>query len=229
MINKARNLVCELLCGEDTGHGMEHIDRVFDMSMKFSTNEDCNQDIVALIALLHDVDDYKIFGSKNQQNLTNTKRILDLLNVSGETKKIVLSEVSRIGYSKALKGLRPITIEGKIVSDADMCDVIGANGILRTFQYELKHGKPFFDRNVWPMEEVNGKTYGKKCSDTAVCHMFEKVLKVKNMMLTDSGKEEAVERHEFVVKFLNQLFKEENAPEWQDYLECYLNEVNTNC
>ena len=229
MIYKARNLVCELLGGEDTGHGMEHIDRVFEMAMNFAKREKCDKTIVALIALLHDVDDYKIFGRENQENLTNTNRILDLLNVSDETKRIVLSEVSKIGYSKALKGLRPTTIEGKIVSDADMCDVIGANGILRTFQYELKHGKPFFDRNIWPMEEVNGKTYGKKCSDTAVCHMFEKVLKVKNMMMTDSGKEEAVERHEFVVKFLNQLFKEENASEWQKYLDEFLNEVNNCC
>lgn len=40
--------------------------------------------------------------------------------------------------------MSPTTIEGKIVSDADMCDGIGAMGILRAHQYGVKIGRPFF-------------------------------------------------------------------------------------
>ena len=218
MIEKAKQLVFELMKNDDTGHGVEHIQRVFDLSMQFAHVEYCDKNIVALIALLHDVDDYKLFGAENQKNLTNTNIILDKLYVDDETKKIVIDQISKIGYSKRLKGISPTKIEGMIVSDADMCDAIGANGILRVFQYELKHNKPFFDKNVWPMEDVNN-TYGKKCSDTAVCHMFEKILKLKDLMLTISGSEEAKQRHNFNVLFLEQLFKEEKASDWLKYLK----------
>ena len=75
------------------------------------------------------------------------------------------------------------------------------------------------------MEEVNGTTYGKKCSDTAVCHMFEKVLRLQNLMLTTSGKRVASERSDFVVNFLFQLFKEENATNWEQYLKMFLENI----
>lgn len=222
MIERAKRLVENLMFNENTGHGMEHINRVLDLSLKFAESEDCNREIVALIALLHDVDDYKIFGATSQENLTNTNAILNELSVEHDIGKIVVDNVAKIGYSKRLKGVVPPTIEGQIVSDADMCDALGANGILRVHQYELKHNKPFFDRDVWPMEEVNGQTYGKKCSDSAVCHMFEKILKLKDLILTESGMKEANERHDFVVYFLKQLFKEEKAYDWQQFLDSSL-------
>ena len=222
MIEQAKKLVENLMKNDDSGHGMEHIERVFDLAMQFAENEHCDKEIVALGALLHDVDDYKLFGEQNQQQLTNTNIILDKLAVDDDTKYRVLEIVSNIGYSKRLKGKCPSSIEGMIVSDADMCDCLGANGILRTHQYELKHSKPFFDKNIWPIEDINANNYTKKVSDTAVCHMFEKILRIKNLMLTKSGRKEAIERHEFVVNFLKQVFREEKCYDWINYLDEFL-------
>lgn len=50
-------------------------------------------------------------------------------------KERVLDEIKTIGYNKRLNGITPITLEGRIVSDADMCDGIGATGIIRCYQY----------------------------------------------------------------------------------------------
>ncbi len=222
MIEKTKQLVFDLMKDEDTGHGMEHINRVLDLSLDIAKTERCDKELVSIIALLHDVDDYKIFGLENQQNLTNTNLILNKLGLDESKKQLVLEQVANIGYSKRLKGKEPTAIEGKIVSDADMCDGLGVAGIIRTHKYELKHGKPFFDKNIWPMEDVNGKTYGKKCSDTAVCHMFEKILRLKNLMLTKSGKNLANERTDFIINFLFQLFKEERAPKWEQYLKEFI-------
>ena len=63
---------------------------------------------------------------------------------------------------------------------------------------------------------------------TVVTHMFEKSLKLKDMMLTDSGKREAVKRHHIMVEFLYHFFEEENVPEWTHYLNNYLKESKTN-
>ena len=52
--------------------------------------------------------------------------------------------------------------------------------------------------------------------------MFEKLFKLKGLMLTESGKAEASNRHELMVSFLYQLFEEEEAYEWREYLDNYL-------
>ena len=56
--------------------------------------------------------------------------------------------------------------------------------------------------------------------------MFEKILKLKDLMMTNSGKEEASERHKIVVDILHHLFKEEDVPEWEEYLNKYLSDKN---
>lgn len=225
MIEKTKKCVEGLLFNEDSGHGMDHINRVYHLAMKFAETENCNKQIVALGALLHDVDDYKLFGQKSADNLTNANRILNELQVNIEIKESVLNIIKKMGYSKRLKGIYPKTIEGQIVSDADMCDAIGANGLLRTHKYSLKFGNDFFNKNLWPDVDIIAEKYTKKASDTATCHVFEKLLKLKGLMLTESGKKEAEERHNFMITFLRQVFKEENATEWNEYLDNYLQKL----
>ena len=222
MIEKTREYVNELLKNEGSGHGMDHVDRVFKLAMEFAENETCNKEIVALAALLHDVDDYKLFGGNAEGELPNASRILNELDIENQTKTHVLNIIQNMGYSKYLKGIRPKTIEGMIVSDADMCDAIGASGILRTHKYNIKHGGEFFNKNIWPVEEFSSKAYMESQPSTAVCHMFEKMLKLKAIMMTEVGKKEAQKRHNLMVDFLRQLFDEENVPEWQEYLDKYL-------
>ena len=74
MIEKVKNEVSKLLDKDNSGHGMEHINRVLDLSLKFAEKENADKEIAALIALLHDADDYKLFGIKNSENLTNAKK-----------------------------------------------------------------------------------------------------------------------------------------------------------
>lgn len=111
-----------------------------------------------------------------------------------------------------------------IVSDADMCDAIGATGILRSYQYQIAHGNLFFDKNRYPTLNITANDYMTKKNGTVVTHMFEKLLKLKDLMLTDAGKKAAIKRHNIMVEFLYHFFEEENVPEWIDYLNHYLNE-----
>ena len=68
MLEKVREKVWDLLNEEDSGHGMEHIERVLKLSLAFAKKEGANQEVVSLIALLHDADDYKLFGMDNAKN-----------------------------------------------------------------------------------------------------------------------------------------------------------------
>lgn len=223
MLETVKQKAFEILHNDNSGHGIEHINRVLELSLKFADKENADKNVVSLIALLHDVDDYKLFGTENSEKLTNAKNILLSCNIDKEIQHHVLKEISRIGYSKILKGnTRPETIEGQIVSDADMCDSLGVNGVIRTYTYSMKHGNPFFDRNSFPIENINAEEYTKDCVNSSVCHIFEKILKLKSLMMTGSGKREAESRHQIVVDILYHLFEEENAPEWTQYLNKYL-------
>lgn len=223
MIEKVKEQVYKLLDKDNSGHGTDHINRVLELSLKFAEKENANKEVVSLIALLHDVDDYKLFGVENAENLTNARLIMKNARVADNIQKQVLSALKCIGYSNLLKGFRPETLEGKIVSDADMCDALGVTGVLRVYKYSMKNNKPFFDRNIFPIENITADQYTSKCADSSVCHIFEKILKLKDLMMTNIGSKEAKERHQIIVDILYHLFEEENAPEWKEYLDKYLN------
>ena len=206
-----------LLENDNSGHGYDHIERVLKLSLRFCDELNVNKEIVSLIALLHDVDDYKLFGKENAEALPNATYILESCNIDEKIMIHVLNEIKRIGYSKALKGIRPCTIEGMIVSDADMCDASGAHGLLRCYAYSMKIKQPFFNKDIFPIENISHETYTSYDS-TSVNHLFEKILKLKNYMMTSAGKKEALIRHQIVVDFLKQYFSEEQADEWLTYL-----------
>ena len=223
IIEEVRKQVYQLLGKNNDGHGMEHIDRVFNLALNFAQKEEANKEIVSLISLLHNVDDYKLFGIENSNNLTNSRKILKQCSIEEETINKVLDAISTIRYSKRLKGIKPITLEAKVVSDADMCDALGATGVIRSYRYNLAHGNSFFDRNIYPVLNMNVTDYMSRKDGTVVTHMFEKLLRLKDLMLTNSGKQEAISRHSIMIEFLYHFFKEENVPEWTEYLDNYIN------
>ena len=221
MINEVIRQVKEILSNDDSGHDYFHVERVYNLSLKFAKKEHADEEVVSLIALLHDVDDYKLFGNEQASNLTNAKKIMNSLNISENKQEVVLDALKTMGYRNCVKGIRPTSLEGKIVSDADMCDALGANGILRTYKFGLKYGKEFFNKNTNPYS-MGIDNYKDKVAETSVFHMFEKLLKLKGLMTTESGKEEANKRHVSMVDFLYELFYEEEAHEWVKYLDEYL-------
>lgn len=221
MIEKIKNAVYELLSDSLVGHGNDHIERVTKMAKRFAIEAGADLEMTMAIALLHDVDDWKLVGKENAHKLNNARRILREVGMEEKKQKIIISELECFGYRNLLQGNRPKTLEGMIASDADMCDGIGATSIIRTCIYEYSNGKPFFDRNCLPEQNVNVDNY-KLCADSGVVHFFEKILKLKSLMLTDPGKKEALERHKIIVEFLKHLFIEEDAPEWIEYLDNFL-------
>lgn len=225
MIDNIKKEVYKLLGKDESGHSNDHIDRVVELALKFAKEEQANELVVMLIALLHDVDDYKLVSPQEAENLTNTKRILSQCPIDDTTRQHVLSEITRIGYSNSLRGIRPLTIEGQIVSDADMCDASGINGFMRSYKYTTKHGGVLFDRKVFPILNMTQEEYKSSNSYSVVNHMFEKILLLKSLMLTKSGQKEAIDRHNAIINILYQLFKEENAPEWKVYLDNYLKQI----
>lgn len=228
ILEQVRDMVKRQLEFNKTGHGMNHIDRVVALSYQFADAIPYrNAFELELTALLHDVDDYKLQAGYNKSS--HAKSILDTVNIPGITKSIVLENIDAIGYSKRLAGRVPETVEAKIVSDADMCDALGATGILRLQEYALNNGGKFFVRDCFPDDHTNMESYREARHEKgkiSVCHMFDKILKLKDLMLTRPGQEEAMKRHQFMVEFLHQFFNEEDEPEWTKYLDAFLEKTS---
>lgn len=221
--NLVEQEVIKILGEDKSGHGMDHVLTVVKNARKIMKNlkEPFNEEVVLLSCYLHDVDDYKLVGQEQAEKLTNTHNILDKLCVSTEIKEQILHIMENMGYSKYIAGIRPKTVEGMIVSDADMLD-LGANGVVRCLEYGFKCGREVFNVNRLPNSELDVETY--KTADTpSINHFFEKLLLIKGLMMTKPGEQMAQKRHNALVNFLENFFEEryEDCSEWVKLLEQY--------
>jgi uncharacterized protein len=102
------------------------------------------------------------------------------------------------------------TLEGQVVQDADRLDALGAIGITRTMVFSGAKGRPVYDPEVPVRDESLKEEYRNYSKGTAVNHFYEKLLKLKDLMNTLYGKKLAEERHQFMLIFLEQFYKEWN-------------------
>lgn len=215
--------VSDLLSADKSGHGIDHIDRVYRIAMDIARQEGADLDEVALTVYLHDVDDYKLFGKENAEKLTNARKLLDRYEIDKGLAERVLKNIATMGYSKSLEGVRPTSLEGQVVSDADMCDAIGAQGLIRVFEYNASKGRPFFVASIKPVgENFTAEQYRVGGNDHAVQHFFDKLLKIPGILMTESGREEGRKRAEIMEQYLRELFREEGAEEWLIHLDAFL-------
>ena len=226
IINNAKLYIIDIFKEDSSGHDIEHSLRVFKNSMDISLNILSNNKdiklnlfIIALSAILHDVDDYKLKKNNNggdpnqnlifflEKNNINKKEDIDLI------KEIICDVSFKAGETKV-----PGTLEGKIVQDADRLDALGAIGIARAFAfggskkrkiYDVKNIDELHKRNFEPynMDNVSFEQYKNGKSDT-VTHFYEKLLKLENMMNTEQAKIIAHKRTEFMKNYLKELFEE---------------------
>ena len=69
LISDAIEYVSEILGNNSGGHDTAHSLRVYKNALKISEIESgCNLTVVSLAAILHDVDDHKLFDHENNEN-----------------------------------------------------------------------------------------------------------------------------------------------------------------
>ena len=184
IIQDAVEYIRTLFEGNADGHGFDHSCRVWRNAMMIAETEpDCDPEITALAALLHDADDYKLFHTENN---ANARRFLAENGVPAETAERVIAAVNAVSFSRNA-GRRPDTPEGCVVQDADRLDALGAVGIARTFAFGGEHGRPMSE---------------------SVQHFYDKLLRLRELMNTPAAAALAEERHAFLEVFLAQYYKE---------------------
>lgn len=185
IIKKAIDYVENIFTGNSDGHGADHSLRVYNNALNIRKSYECNELYVDLGALFHDVDDYKLFNNKNNEN---ARKFLIENDFDSEAIEDIIEIINSVSFTKN-KGTKPNTLEASIVQDADRLDAIGAIGVARTFMYSGKNGRGIED---------------------SLSHFDEKLLLLKDMMNTDEAKRLAEERDSFMKEFLSEINGELN-------------------
>lgn len=210
VVQNAIDFVKEKLNGAESGHDWFHIERVWKLSKKISETENCNLLVVELSALLHDIADPKFHNGDETLALNISREFLENHHVAEEIIEQVLFIIKNISFKNRKEAPENLPVELKIVQDADRLDAIGAIGIARTFNFGGFKNNLMYHPEILPNLHMTKEEY-KKSEGTTINHFYEKLLLLKDLMNTETAKKIASERHDFMLKFLDEFYKEWNC------------------
>jgi uncharacterized protein len=208
LISETAEFIKQRLLGEGSGHDWWHVYRVWQLAKTIADNEpNADRLTVELGAILHDIADWKFAGGDTEAGPKAARQWLEGKSVDEK----VISHIEDIIRDTSFKGanvdLNLKTIEAKIVSDADKLDAIGAIGIGRTFAYGGSKGRSMYEPDQKPTMHDSFEAYKKSDSPT-INHFYEKLLLLKDLMYTKTGKRLARHRHKIMEQYLDEFFKE---------------------
>lgn len=204
------NFVKEKLEGAEAGHDWFHIERVWKLSKKIAEKEGGNLEVIELSALLHDIADPKFHNGDETLALKISKDFLEEIHVNAELIEQVLFVIKNISFKNRAEAPENPPLELQIVQDADRLDAIGAIGIARTFNFGGFKNNLMYHPEIKPNLGMNKEEY-KKSNGTTINHFYEKLLLLKDLMNTKTAKKIASERHDFMLQFLDEFYKEWNV------------------
>ena len=202
-MDKIKEFVKDLLAKDYSGHDYYHCIRVYNNAMLICKDMDCDKQLVSVASLLHDVDDAKLFDSKDYDN---ARKILNDLNYEKDFIEKVINIIKDVSF-KGKDSVIPSSLEGKIVQDADRLDAIGAIGIARTFAYGGNHNRLIYDPSIKPNLNMDYNQY-KNANNPTINHFYEKLLILKDMMNLEKSKQIAIHRHKFMEDYLREFYDE---------------------
>ena len=205
LVQNATKFIKEIFQNDFSGHDFFHSMRVYRTAMKIAQAEHADMKVVALAALLHDVDDRKL-SPMTAEKKENAARFMHSQNMSESEIRQVCQIIDEVSF-KGTDSVRPSTLEGKCVQDADRLDALGAIGIARTFAYGGSHNRAIYDPELPPRTAMNQAQYYSSKS-TSLNHFYEKLFLLEGMMNTETGKAIARKRTQYMQQFVDEFLNE---------------------
>lgn len=207
IIEKTVEFVKHTLSDAEGGHDWWHIYRVWKSARHIAQHEDVDIFIVELGALLHDIADSKFHGGDENIGPRRAREFLQSIQVDSEVIEHIEKIISNISFKGGRLPQNFKSPELNVIQDADRLDAIGAIGIARTFNYGGHKGRTIYNPHIKPNLQLTKEEY--KSSDAPTLnHFYEKLLLLKDRMNTRTGMEMAVKRHDFMLSYLDQFYKE---------------------
>ncbi|HID43431.1 MAG TPA: HD domain-containing protein [Archaeoglobaceae archaeon] len=163
-------------------HNNGHTERVRCLAILIAQKEGADIEVVKKAAELHDI-------ARDSPNhaIAGAKVAREHLRKEGYNEDFIERVVHCIESHSFSSGVKPETLEAKILSDADKLDAIGAIGVARAFLYSGEQGRT--------IEET-------------LKHFEEKLLNLRKFIETEYARKIAEERHQFLVDFYKRIRSE---------------------
>jgi uncharacterized protein len=208
IIRATAAFVRQALSGAEGGHDWFHTERVWKLARHIREQEG-KGDLLVIepAALLHDISDPKFNGGDEERGGRLAYDFLLEEGLDRDRAEHIRRIIRHVSF-KGGKGQEEIdSIEFRIVQDADRLDAMGAIGIARAFNYGGYKGRPIYDPGI-PVREYGSPGAYYRSGAPTINHFHEKLLKLKELMNTATGKDLALERHLYMVEFLERFLDE---------------------
>lgn len=202
---QAMGLAKALLNGARGSHDWDHTLRVLRLCEHIGPAEGADMRVLRIAALLHDI------GRSRQDEANGTvchaaagadmaAAVLEELGLEPQCRDAVLHCIRAHRFRG---GCVPRTIEAKVLFDADKLDAIGAVGVARAYLFAGEVGARLHN----PNHDIAGtKAYSSE--DTGYREYRVKLCKIRDRVLTATGKRLAAERHAFMEAFFQRFIAE---------------------
>ncbi len=191
--------------GSSGSHDWEHTLRVFRLCEIMGHAENADMDVLRAAAYLHDIG--RVFQDNSSGEVCHAEKGAQM--AAPLVEKLPLTESQKQNIIHCIRSHRfrnhhhPITVEAKILFDADKLDAIGAVGVARAFLFAGEVGARLHNPDI---EAQDAMPYSE--NDTGYREYKVKLCKIKDRMLTAEGRRLARERHAFMNEFFNRFLDE---------------------
>ena len=183
---------------------------MWQLSKLIAGTENVSLLVVELGALLHDIADSKFNNGDEEKGPLTALHFLNTLDLEESVIEHVVHIIRNISF-KGGKELRKFSSpELDVVQDADRLDALGAIGIARTFNYGGFMNRELYNPEIPPNLNMTKEEYKNSTAPT-LNHFYEKLLLLKDLMNTITGRQLAKHRHEFIEQFLDEFYAEWNG------------------
>lgn len=197
----------DALTKDNTGHSIDHINRVLALANKILAHEKkADAFVVRAAALLHDVYDDKLYDSQEDILAAKNNMVSFLLSIGVHPEMIeeITYIIDNMSWSKSLEGTQELNINGQIVQDADRLEAMGAIAITRAITYGAVKNRVLYDPEIQPHLPQNKTDYRNQKS-TTINHFYEKLLLIQDKLNTDTARKISESRQQFMLSFLAQF------------------------
>ncbi len=207
IVDQTITFVKRELSGAESGHDWWHIFRVWKLAVRMAEEENANLFVVNMGALLHYIADAKFYHGDETIGPGIAGKFLKSQDIQKETIDKILNIIRFVSFKNRDEEPADNSLELQIVQDADRLDAIGAIGIARAFSFGGYKMREMYNPDIPPNPGMSKEEY-KKSKSTTINHFYEKLLLLKELMNTQTGRRLATERHQFMEMFLEEFYAE---------------------
>jgi uncharacterized protein len=194
----------------NAGHDITHTLRVRDLCLHISSIEGGDSEILEASALLHDIGRPAELNDPATDHAALSAQLSPgILDRAGFPAQKIPAVVYAIASHRYRSGIKPESLEARILQDADRLDISGAVGAAMTFAYSGAHNRMLYNPQdpLASQREPDGNKY-------ALDHILTKLMLLPGSMHTGSARRMVEERNKFLQTFVNQFFCEINTSRW---------------